>query len=459
VRLLVVDDEKRVCELVSAICAGAGYAVTATHSGQEFLEAFDRVAPDACVLDMMLPDTDGLKLLAKVHERVPEMPVVMLTAMDTAADATAALRAGAFDYMVKPVDAERLVASIGNAIKSAGQARELRSLRSQLRDHYSFDTIAGSSARLAAVKAEARKVAGSSATVLVHGESGTGKELFARAIHYAGSRAKGPFIDVNCAALTETLLESEIFGHEKGAFTGAVARRIGKFEQADGGTIFLDEIGDMPAPTQAKLLRVLQERSFQRVGGSERVTVDVRVISATNQPLEKRVEEGAFRQDLLYRINTVTIEIPSLRERLEDVPELARHFVAAAARAEGRRVPELAEATARVLREYRWPGNVRELENAMRRAVVLCEGARIEPSHLPPQVARVEGAAGPATPAGEPAEGNMLKAVEALERRMIVDALTKSGWVKARAARMLGVTERILSYKIDGYGIARDMPG
>jgi len=448
-RILAVDDDPQIRALLSAIGTRAGHEVTTAGTGQEFFEALDGLAPDLCILDVMLPDTDGLTILGRLREQHPDLPVIMHTATDTALMATSALKLGAFDYLVKPVETDKLLTAVRNALLAARQTRELRQLRTQVRDQYSFALIVGSSA-LGHAKEEARKIAASSASALILGESGTGKELFARAIHYNGPRAKGPFIDVNCAALTESLLESEIFGHEKGSFTGAVARRIGKFEQAHGGTIFLDEIGDMPLATQAKLLRVLQERTFQRVGGSEKVTVDVRVISATNQPLEKLVEKGSFRQDLFYRINTLTLEIPPLRERPQDIGELVGHFAAVAARAEGRRTPEVAPETLLLLKNHRWPGNVRELENAMRRAVVLCEGAAIEPAHLPPHLG-----AG-AAPDGPPPEGaGMLGAVEALERRMIVEALDKCGWVKARAARALGITERILAYKMDGYGISR----
>ena len=295
-----------------------------------------------------------------------------------------------------------------------------------------------------------RRAAASDATVLIIGESGTGKELVARGLHASGPRAAGPYIDVNSAALTETLLESELFGHEKGAFTSAIARRRGKFEQAHGGTLFLDEIGDMPLPTQAKMLRVLQERAFQRVGGDERINVDVRVICATNRILEEDAKKGTFRSDLFYRINTFVIEIPPLRERAADIPDLARHFQARANRHEKRQVQGFAPKAMEALCSHLWPGNVRELQHAVERGVLVCDGEEIRPEDLPPAVLR-----GQAAPAKADEGGGLIETVERLERSMILAALDKHGWVKSRAARALGVTERILSYKMTNLGIEK----
>jgi len=458
-RILAVDDEPSIRELIERFLASDGYQVTTVATGREFLEAVQRLSPDLCILDIDLPDANGVALLTQVRES-SDVPAIMLTGADSAATAVLALRAGASDYLTKPLtDWRKLSVAIRNALTISRQSRELHDLRVAVRDTYGLESIIGSSVRMTESKAMARKLAGSDATVLIRGESGVGKELFARAIHTGGGRAKGPFIDVNCAALTESLLESEIFGHEKGAFTGAVGRRVGKFEQADGGTIFLDEIGDMPMATQAKLLRVLQERSFQRVGGSEKVTVNVRVLSATNQPLEKAVAENTFRQDLYYRINTVTLEVAPLRDRKEDIFALASHFIALAARRDGRAVPALSAEARECLMRHSWPGNIRELENAMTRAVILCDGAQLEPRMLPPQVLGASRGAAVGIPAADAVpSGGLLESVEALERRMITDAMEKHDWIKARAARALGLTERILAYKIATYGIARNAP-
>jgi DNA-binding NtrC family response regulator len=300
------------------------------------------------------------------------------------------------------------------------------------------------------VRALIRRAASSEATVLIVGESGTGKELVARALHSSGPRLAGPFVDVNSAALTESLLESELFGHEKGAFTSAIARRRGKFEQAHGGTLFLDEIGDMPLPTQAKMLRVLQERSFQRVGGDERISVDVRVICATNRTLDEEAQKGTFRKDLFYRINTLVIDLPPLRQRVTDIPELARHFLARFNREEKRDVKDFSTHAMETLCAHGWPGNVRELQHAVERAVLVCEGDEIQPEHLPPAVS----AGKTAPPPVQGGEG-LIETVERIERSMILAALEKNAWVKARAARALGVTERILSYKINNLGIGK----
>jgi len=334
----------------------------------------------------------------------------------------------------------------------AAKQREIVRLRSEVQKESTPEVLLlGSSAPMEKLRALLRKVAASEATLLVTGESGTGKELVARALHYGGPRARRPFVDVNCAAFTEGLPESELFGHEKGAFTGAATRHQGKFEQAHEGTLFLDEIGDMPLPIQAKILRVLQERSFERVGGTEKVRVDVRVICATNRDLDEAVRKGTFRQDLLYRINPLVIEVPPLRERASDIPELAEHFLARATRAEKRDVRDFSAAAMERLKAHAWPGNVRELQHAVQRAVLVCEGRSIEPEHLPPAVARRDTPAA----AAEPGKERLIESLERLERSLIVAALDKEGWVKSRAARTLGLNERVLSYKMNNLGIEK----
>jgi len=448
-RIIYVEDDAATARVVKAIAEREGFSLRILPSGKDFLRHLQEPPPDLCLMDLTLPDASGLDLLEKLRETHPGVPAVVITASDSVKDAVAAMKRGACDYVTKPVDAPRLGVILRNALRLGNQQREIARLRSEVQGEYGPECLVGSSPAMESLRALIRRVAPSETTILIMGENGTGKELVARAIHYSGPRAPKPFVDVNSAALTETLLESELFGHEQGAFTGASARRAGKFEQAHGGTLFLDEIGDMPPSTQAKILRVLQERTFQRVGGSEKIEVDVRVLCATNRNLEEAVRQGQFRKDLFYRVNTLVLEVPPLREHPEDIPELARHFLARAARREKRPVTEISPAALEALRHHSWPGNVRELQHAIDRAVLLCEGNEILPEHLPPAVLR--------RPAGEPEggnEGNLLRAVERLERAMILEALQKHGWVKARAARTLGITERMIAYKMQNLGIS-----
>jgi DNA-binding NtrC family response regulator len=449
-KVLFVEDDAASARLVKGIAEKEGYAIRLAASGKEFLKLLAEEPPDLFLVDLTLPDASGLDLLEKARQARPEAPAIVVTASDDVKDAVSAMKLGASDYVTKPFDAQRLVVSLRNALKLGEQQEEISRLRKEVEQETGPESLVGFTPAMEKLRGLLRKAAASDATVLVFGENGTGKELVARSLHYAGARASKPFVDVNCAALTETLLESELFGHEQGAFTGATARRRGKFEQAHGGTLFLDEIGDMPLATQAKMLRVLQERRFQRVGGEEKIEVDVRVVCATNRDLEKAVADNAFRKDLYYRVNTLVIEVPPLRERVADIAELSRHFLARAARREKRSIDRISTAAVEALSRHSWPGNVRELQHAVDRAVLVCEGSEIRPDDLPPAVLRLT----PATPSG-PASGNLVEAVERLERAMILEALEKNGWVKARAARALGLTERIISYKMDTLGIAR----
>jgi DNA-binding NtrC family response regulator len=450
-RVLYVEDDPVTGRLVKALVEREGHALHMVASGQDFLKRLREETPDLCLLDLNLPDISGLDLLEKLRGERPDLPAIVLTTSGAIEDVVRAMRLGAVDYVAKPPDAQRLGVSLKNALTLSRQRQEIDGLRGHVQEGC---TLVGASRAMEDVRTLIRKAASSESTVLVTGENGTGKELVARSLHYTGARASKPFIDINCAALAESLLESELFGHEQGAFTGATSRRRGKFEQAHGGTLFLDEIGDMPMPTQAKILRALQERKFQRVGGSEIIQVDVRVVCATNRNLEAAVGQGTFRQDLYYRINTLVIEIPPLRDRMDDIPSLARRFLSQAAFREKRQIQEIAPAALEALLRHRWPGNVRELQHAVDRAVLVCEGEEIRPEHLPPAVMRQA----PATEPGIPASKSLVETVERLEQSLILDALEKSGWVKARAARMLGITERIMSYKIDNLGIKKPNP-
>jgi DNA-binding NtrC family response regulator len=451
VRILYVEDDAASARLVKAIAEKEGYSIDLVATEKECLKAVADDPPDLLLIDLTLPDASGLDLLQKIREKQPAIPAIIVTASDSIQDVIGAMKRGAADYLTKPIDTRRMVVSLANAVKMTRQQNAIARLVEQVEEAYSPEHLVGASTAMERVRQLIRRAASSEATVLIVGESGTGKELVARALHAAGPRVRGPFIDVNSAALTETLLESELFGHEKGAFTSAIARRRGKFEQAHGGTIFLDEIGDMPMATQAKMLRVLQERAFQRVGGDEKIAVDVRVICATNRTLEELVEKGAFRKDLFYRINTLVIDIPALRDRLGDIPELARHFLARTNRAEKRSVQEISGPTMEALCSHSWPGHVRELQHAIERAVLVCDGDELLPEHLPPAVLRAHPLPGPA----HEKEG-LIEAVERLERSMIFAALEKNGWVKARTARALGVTERILAYKMNNLGIEKN---
>jgi DNA-binding NtrC family response regulator len=454
---LYAEDDLPSGRLIRSIVEGQGYTINVVTTGADFLKVLTVEKPDVVLLDLHLPDASGLDLLAKTKIKLPAAPVIVVTASESVDDVITALKGGAIDYIQKPVDHQRLIVSLANAVKMMRQQQDLTSLRSELKETYRLEHMIGSSAAMMRVRELIRQAAPGESTVLIMGESGTGKELVAKALHYASPRAARPFIDVNCAALTETLIESELFGHEKGAFTSAIARRRGKFEQAEGGTLFLDEIGDMPLTTQAKILRVLQERSFQRVGGEDRISVNVRVVCATNQDLERAVQKGGFRMDLYYRINSLLIEVPPLRQRASDIPELANHFLATANHVDKHRAQGISQAALVALCAHNWPGNVRELQNAIARALTVCDEDEIQAAHLPPAVL----SKAPVLPQEFGVEGsaNLVEAVEQFERAMILSALEKHHWNKTRAASALGITRRMISYKIQTLGIARPGQG
>ena len=453
--ILYVEDDSVSGRLVQSIVEREGYRIKIVSSGQEFIKSLADNKPDLVLADLHLPDASGLDLLAKSRYRYPDVPVIMVTASNSVADVVGALKGGATDYVTKPVEHQRLVVSLANALKMLRQQQDLAKLRSELNETYKLEHIIGNTAAMENVRELIRQAGPSDATVLILGESGTGKELVARALHYSSPRFNKPFVDVNCAALTETLIESELFGHERGAFTSAISRRRGKFEQANGGSLFLDEIGDMPLSTQAKILRVLQERTFQRVGGEDKITVNVRVICATNRDLEQAVQSGAFRKDLFYRVNLFVIEVPPLRDRAADVAELARHFLAVGSRSGKYTARSISDSALAALSDHRWPGNVRELQNAIERAMMICHEDEIKIAHLPPAIVRGKAmdANPPPSAAAASLGRNLVEAVEAFERSLILDALEKCDWNKTQAARHLGVTRRILSYKITTLGI------
>jgi two-component system NtrC family response regulator len=451
VRILIVDDEKVQREMLAGFLNKQGYKVVAAEDGAMALEKFSDGAFDLVLTDFRMPGLDGLTLLKEIRRRNPETMVVMMTAYGTVNTAVAAMKEGAYDYLTKPIDLDELLLKIQRVEREALLQRENRELKEELRRKFQIDFIVAASGKMEEALNLVGRVAPSQATVLILGESGTGKELFARAIHYASPRAGKPLVKVNCAALPENLLESELFGHEKGAFTGAVARRVGRFEQADGGSIFLDEIGDLSKALQAKLLRVLQEKEFERVGSNQTLKSDVRLIAATNRNLEEAIRKGAFREDLYYRLNVVTLTLPPLRERKEDIPILIDHFLKKFSRENKKEVGSMTKEVRDALLKYEYPGNVRELENLIERAVVLSRGNTLSLQDLPLNFREERTETGPC----EPREtASLPETIGNLERQLILRALDKSGGVQTRAAEELGINERVLRYKMKKYKIS-----
>ena len=445
-RILVVDDEPAQRELVAGFLRKQGFDVVEAAGGGEAVTRFKREPFDLVLTDQRMPDLSGLDVLEAVRSASPETAVVIMTAYGTIETAVSAIKAGAADYLTKPLNLDELLHRVHRVRERHHLVRENRELREALTERHRVEGIVGDSGQMQEVLSLVRRVAPSDATVLIRGESGTGKELIARALHYASPRAAGPLVKVNCAALAESLLEAELFGHEKGAFTGAIASRKGRFELADGGSIFLDEIGDLPPHLQVKLLRVLQEREFERVGSSRPVKVDVRLLAATHRNLEALVREGRFRDDLYYRINVVTIMLPPLRERREDLSPLIDHFLRTFAEKNGKTVRGITREAREALLRYDYPGNIRELENLMERAVVLTRDDVIGMEDLPLTLEA------PAAPSGERA--GLIAAVEGLERRMMREALAKAEGTQTRAAELLGISERVLRYKLRKYGLS-----
>jgi DNA-binding NtrC family response regulator len=445
-RILVVDDEPTQLELVGGFLRRQGFEVAEAASGRAAVARFKQEPFDLVLTDQRMPDLSGLDVLEAVRAASPDTAVVIMTAYGTIETAVSAVKAGAADYLAKPLNLDELLHRIHQIQDRRRLLTENRELRAALAERHRVEGIIGESGPMQEVLSVVRRVASSDATVLIRGESGTGKELIAKALHYASPRAASALVKVNCAALTESLLEAELFGHEKGAFTGAVTARKGRFELADGGSLFLDEIGDLPPHLQVKLLRVLQEREFERVGSSRPIKVDVRLLAATHRNLETLVREGRFRDDLYYRINVVTIQLPPLRERREDLPLLIDHFLRAFANKNGKPIRGLTREAREALLRYDYPGNVRELENLIERAVVLTRddvvGLTDLPLTLDPQATEPEGGAG------------LVAAVEGLERRMIREALAKADGIQTRAAELLGIGERVLRYKLKKYGLA-----
>jgi two-component system nitrogen regulation response regulator NtrX len=443
--LLVVDDEAGIRESLSSILSDEGYHVESALSAEI---AFDRIAAgifEVILLDVWLPGMDGLEALTKIQSMPQPPAVIMISGHGTIETAVRATKLGAFDFLEKPLSLERVLVLVRNAVEQRRLQEENQLLRTELGHRYQ---IIGESVPMKALRQQVAVTAPTNGRVLIYGESGTGKELVARTLHAASLRTKGPFIEVNCAAIPEELIESELFGHIKGSFTGATDDKIGKFEKASGGTLFLDEIGDMSLRTQSKVLRVLEEQRFERVGSSETISVDVRVIAATNKILEQEIARGSFRQDLFYRLNVIPFLVPPLRERREDIPVLANYFLAEFSSAYGRKPRELSDAAMEILLRYPWPGNVRELRNLVERLVIVCPLARIEPHHLPPELFR-----GVSDSPNQP-YATLHEARSAYEREFILRKLQENRWNMTQTAGALGLERSHLYRKMKTLGIA-----
>jgi DNA-binding NtrC family response regulator len=441
-RILIVDDEVNARTALVELLRDEGYVVESAADAFKALGKVADFAPDLVVTDLKMPGMDGLQLLAKLRESDADLPIIVMTAFGEVETAVKAMRSGARDYLSKPVNVGELSVVVARELEQRRLRAETGLLRARLSEKYSFSSIIGSSAPMQAVFKTVAQIAPSRASVLITGESGTGKELIAAAIHERSPRAKGPFVKLHCAALAESLLESELFGHERGSFTGAQTRRDGRFFQANHGTLFLDEIGEISPAVQVKLLRFLQEREFERVGGNETISVDVRVLAATNRNLRQMVADGKFREDLFYRLNVITVEMPALRERPSDVPLLASFFLRKYAAENGKEVRGFASDALDLLAGYAWPGNVRELENVIERAVVLAQSAEVVATDLPAHLSAARARSGIQIPGAT---------MDEIERYAITKTLEATGGSTSRAAEMLNISVRKIQYKLHEY--------
>lgn len=447
IRVLIVEDEKNQRTLLKRILTKEGYIIEEAADGREAVNKFNQGDFDMVLLDQRLPDTNGIEVLGKIRNINPKIPVILVTAFANVSDAVTAMKQGAFHYLTKPVDTDELLLSMKNAWATLILKRENEELRETLKEKYSYSKIIYASGIMEEVISLTFRAAKSEANVLITGESGTGKELIAGAIHNLSSRKDEHFVTAHLAALPETLIEAELFGHERGAFTGADRRRIGKFEFASGGTIFLDEIGDLPPSVQVKLLRVIQDKKIIRLGSNHEITADIRLVCATNKDIEEEIKEGKFRSDLFYRLNVIRIHLPPLRERKEDIPLLTDHFIRRHANKERKPIKGITDEALRTLLKYHFPGNIRELENIIQRAIVLAQGEYITKDELP--VSTIE----TATPV---ASGKLNETIVTIEKKMIIDALKKTHGNQTAAASELGISERVLRYKMEKYGITQN---
>jgi len=453
--ILVVDDEKGQREILSTILGKEGYRVTPVPGAAEALERLEAEEYDIILTDLKMHGISGMELLERILDRDQKQCVIMMTAHGTVDSAVEAMKKGAFDYLEKPLDRDTLLLTLERAFERLALLRENRLLQKRLEETRVVPGIIGSHPKMKEVYRVVNKIAPTNSTVLIYGESGTGKELVARAIHEGSPRRDAPFFAVNCAAIPDTLIESELFGHEKGSFTGASSREIGLFEAADTGTLFLDEIGEMNPAMQAKLLRAIQEREIRRVGGKATIPVDVRIISATNKDLEQETRKGSFREDLFYRLNVIRINLPPLRERGSDVITLADFFAEKCCREAGLELKSISRPAMKVLMNYSWPGNVRQLESVIERGVLMTDSEAIQPEDLPAEILR-EGVPGSSVSIELPPEGISF---EDLERDLIIKAMERAGWVIGKAAPLLGMTYKTLQYRLEKFGIEKPVRG
>jgi DNA-binding NtrC family response regulator len=488
--LLIAEDEERMRRLLGMLLGNKGHELTLCADGQEALDALASAEPDLVLTDLRLPRVGGLDVIRAVHAQLPDTPIIVMTAYGSIESAVEAMQLGASDYITKPFEEARLHLAIDRALERRQLLSENRQLRTELRSRYAFDAIIAESEPMLAVLRLAQQVAASNTTVMVYGESGTGKELVTRAIHEASPRARGPFVAINCAAIPENLLESELFGHERGAFTGATEAKRGKFEMASGGTLFLDEIGELALPLQAKVLRALEAQEFERVGGLKTIRTDIRFLAATNRNLATMVQEGKFREDLFYRLNVFPLVIPPLRDRPDDIIPLTEHFLARFCREMGRKPPRIAPSAEQALLSHRWDGNVRELQNTIERAVILMDGpeltadilhidmlARLRDLGKSRSISQTGPSLGPeanATPAvNTPATAASARSAAAAanqrwhpfripevgfdlenhEKELIQQALERSKGNKTAAARLLGLTRATMRYRLEKFGL------
>ncbi|MFI5303948.1 MAG: sigma-54-dependent transcriptional regulator [Nitrospiria bacterium] len=452
--ILVIDDEKHQRDILKMILEENGYKIETASSSQQGIKIFKQGNIDLVLTDLKLPDTVDLSGVDSLFQVNPNACVMIMTAHGSIDSAVEAMRKGAFDYLTKPLDKAELLISIQRAFERIDLLRENKNLRQQLGEKFNLQNIIGKHPSMQELFKIIQKISGSGSTILICGESGTGKELIARAIHFNSSRKNGPFRAINCAAIPESLIENELFGHEKGSFTGATGMEIGLFEAADKGTLFLDEVGDLSQHIQAKLLRALQEKEIRRIGAKEDRKIDVRVVAATNKNLAQEIKKGAFREDLFYRLNIISVQLPPLRERGSDIPALIEHFLKKFNQESGKKIKGLSKDAMRFLLNYSWPGNVRQLEGVIERTVLLCESEIIELNDLPAEIKKTS------YPLSEidfdlPAEGFSL---EEFEKQLLVKAMDKSDWTITKAAKMLGLSYKTLQYRLDKFNLKKNSP-